>query len=105
MPSPRSVTFTEHDDPFSLLNSNKGPRHIAALSSLSWVDCGSDIYVLELLTRGFVRIELDGEGITFFSILSQLYLYRNIIPFCGLVHPINPSCRIGICLKALTVSS
>jgi ATP-dependent helicase IRC3 len=64
VPTPRSVTFTEHDNPF-LGNSDKGPRHIAALSSLSWVDCGGDIYVLELLTRGFVRIELDGEGILF----------------------------------------
>lgn len=65
VPTPGSVTFTEHDNPFFLGNSDKGPRHIAALSSLSWVDCGGDIYVLELLTRGFVRIELDGEGILF----------------------------------------
>ncbi|KIM48248.1 hypothetical protein M413DRAFT_226262 [Hebeloma cylindrosporum] len=59
IPTPRSVTFTEHHDPFSIENSDKGPRHIAALSHLSWVGCGGDIYVLELLTRGFVRIELD----------------------------------------------
>lgn len=65
IPTPRSVTFTEHDNPFFLGNSDQGSRHIAALSSLSWVDCGGDIYVLELLTRGFVRIELDGEGILF----------------------------------------
>jgi len=62
IPNPTSVIFTEHDDPFSLEDQDKGPRHIAALSSLSWVDCGGDVYVLELLTRGFVRIELDGVG-------------------------------------------
>ena len=104
VPTPRSVTFTEHDNPFFLGNEDKGPRHIAALSSLSWVNCGGDIYVLELLTRGFIRIELDGEGILFLLILSQLYLHRDITPFCGLIYPSDLSCRIGIRHKALTIS-
>lgn len=64
VPQPKSVTFTEHDNPFSLVDSSGAP-HIATLSSNAWVGCGDDVYVLECLGKGYIRIDPvpadDGE--------------------------------------------
>ncbi|KDR84936.1 hypothetical protein GALMADRAFT_131700 [Galerina marginata CBS 339.88] len=57
VPMPTSVTYIDHEDPFSLEISNHKPNHIYILSPFAWVDCGQDVYVLDLLTRGFIRIE------------------------------------------------
>ena len=56
VPQPKSVIFTEHDNPFSLVDSSGAP-HIATLSSNAWVGCGDDVYVLECLGKGYIRID------------------------------------------------
>ena len=66
IPQPKSVIFTEHDNPFSLVDSSGAP-HIATLSSNAWVGCGDDVYVLECLGKGFIRIDpvpADDGGFT-----------------------------------------
>ena len=58
IPDPTTVTYIDFENPFSLVNEASGvPPHIAQLSRNSWVGCGDDIYVLECLGKGHVRIE------------------------------------------------
>ncbi|KAJ7706233.1 P-loop containing nucleoside triphosphate hydrolase protein [Mycena rosella] len=45
IPEPRSVTYTDYDDPFSLVNQASGAPQIAKLSRHAWVGCGGDVYV------------------------------------------------------------
>ncbi|GAW06115.1 P-loop containing nucleoside triphosphate hydrolase protein [Lentinula edodes] len=58
VPDPESVTYTDYEDPFAFISKFSGlSPHINQLSSYAWVGCGSDIYVLECLGKGFIRIE------------------------------------------------
>ncbi|KAI0032731.1 P-loop containing nucleoside triphosphate hydrolase protein [Vararia minispora EC-137] len=67
VPDPKSVTFVDYEDPFALVHRSSGtPPHITKISRHEWVGCGGDIYVLECLGKGHIRIEPvereDGEG-------------------------------------------
>lgn len=62
IPEPCSVTYLDYDDPFAMVDSFSGAPHIPRLSPNAWVGCGSDIYVLECLGKGYIRIEPDTEG-------------------------------------------
>jgi ATP-dependent helicase IRC3 len=57
IPNPKSVTYTDYENPFSLVDQSSGAPHIAKLSSNAWVGCGGEIYVLECLGKGHIRIE------------------------------------------------
>ncbi|KAJ7596983.1 P-loop containing nucleoside triphosphate hydrolase protein [Mycena floridula] len=57
IPQPKSVTYTDYDDPFSFIHKSSGAPHIAKMSSNAWVGCGGNVYVLECLGKGFIRIE------------------------------------------------
>ncbi|KAJ3857816.1 P-loop containing nucleoside triphosphate hydrolase protein [Lentinula lateritia] len=58
VPDPESVTYTDYEDPFAFVSKFSGlSPHINQLSSYAWVGCGNDIYVLECLGKGFIRIE------------------------------------------------
>ncbi len=57
IPQPTSVTFVEYEDPFSLVEESSGAPHISTISKNAWVGCGNDIYVLECLGKGYVRVE------------------------------------------------
>ncbi len=57
VPEPKSVTYIEHDDPFSLADGASGAPHIRTLSRNAWVGCGGDIYILECMGKGYIRIE------------------------------------------------
>ncbi|THV07737.1 P-loop containing nucleoside triphosphate hydrolase protein [Dendrothele bispora CBS 962.96] len=62
IPEPTSITYTDYDNPFSFVQDSSGtPSHVMQLSSNAWVGCGNEIYVLECLGKGFVKIEHD-EG-------------------------------------------
>lgn len=65
IPVPKSVTYTDFDNPFSFASQSSGAPHIAKFSSNAWVGCGGDIHVLECMGRGHIRIQpaLDGEFI------------------------------------------
>jgi ATP-dependent helicase IRC3 len=63
IPEPRSVTYVDYDNPFSLVNQSLGTSpHIAQLSKNAWVGCGDDIYVLECLGKGHIRIDPVPDG-------------------------------------------
>ena len=78
IPKPQSVTYTDYENPFSLVGQSSGAPHIAKLSSNAWVGCGNDVYALECLGKGHIRIEpVDAEGVQhptpvhcYFSIIS-----------------------------------
>ncbi|KAJ7634254.1 P-loop containing nucleoside triphosphate hydrolase protein [Mycena polygramma] len=65
IPEPRSVTYKDYDNPFSLVNAGSAAPQIARMSRHAWVGCGGDVYVLECLGKGHIRIERvedeDGE--------------------------------------------
>ncbi|KDQ63526.1 hypothetical protein JAAARDRAFT_120193 [Jaapia argillacea MUCL 33604] len=63
IPDPKSITYVDHENPFSLVDHASGAPHISKLSSHAWVGCGGDVYVLECLGKGHIRIEpLKGEN-------------------------------------------
>lgn len=57
IPDPTSVTYTDYDDPFSFVDQGSGAPQLRKLSNYAWVGCGGDIYVLECLGKGYIRIE------------------------------------------------
>ena len=54
-----SVTYTDEDAPFAIASDQK-PGHIHAMSGFQWVGCGNEIFVIELVGKGFIRIERQG---------------------------------------------
>ena len=54
---PKEVTFIDYDNPFELAEDASGIPHINELSRHAWVSCGADIYVLECMGKGYIRIE------------------------------------------------
>ncbi|KAG6890363.1 hypothetical protein C0992_001953 [Termitomyces sp. T32_za158] len=73
VPRPTTVTYTEYEDPFSLIGDSSGVPHIATLSNNAWVACGGDVYVLDLLGQGHIRVEpIESiEGATFCAHFTQ----------------------------------
>lgn len=58
IPDPTSVTYTDYEDPFAFVSKFSGlSPHISKLSTYAWVGCGDDVYVLECLGKGFIRVE------------------------------------------------
>ncbi|KIJ38480.1 hypothetical protein M422DRAFT_33262 [Sphaerobolus stellatus SS14] len=57
MPEPESVTYVDYENPFALVHEASGSPHIRKLSSNAWVACGGEVYVLECLRKGHIRIE------------------------------------------------
>ncbi|KAK7059006.1 putative ATP-dependent helicase IRC3 [Paramarasmius palmivorus] len=63
VPTPTSVTYTDYEDPFSFVEDSSGAPHIAKISPHAWVGCGDDVYILECLGKGYIRVEpvIDNE--------------------------------------------
>ncbi|KAF5385447.1 hypothetical protein D9757_005321 [Collybiopsis confluens] len=58
IPDPTSITYTDYDDPFSFISKFSGlSASLGKLSRNAWVGCGNNVYVLECLGKGFIRIE------------------------------------------------
>lgn len=94
VPDPKSVTYVDYDDPFALFKrSIEASSHIVRLSKNAWVDCGEDIYVLECLRKGHIRIEpvSGGERNRRQATISPTYIFfhRFWNPFPRTLHPDN----------------
>lgn len=66
VPDPTCVTYVDYEDPFAFVDNFSGAPHLSKLSPNAWVGCGNDIYILECLGKGYIRIEPmheEGEGI------------------------------------------
>lgn len=57
IPDPKSVTYRDYENPFALVRDTSGCPNISALSPYAWCGVGDDIYVLECLGKGFLRIQ------------------------------------------------
>ncbi|KAI0651935.1 P-loop containing nucleoside triphosphate hydrolase protein [Trametes meyenii] len=57
IPEPKSITYIDYDDPFILADQASGDPNIRKLSQNAWVRCGEDIYILECLGKGYIRVE------------------------------------------------
>jgi ATP-dependent helicase IRC3 len=57
VPAPKSMTYIDYEDPFALVHSSSGAPQIHKMSPHAWVGCGEDVYVLECLGKGWIRIE------------------------------------------------
>ncbi|KAL6309906.1 P-loop containing nucleoside triphosphate hydrolase protein [Sparassis latifolia] len=79
IPDPKSVTYVDYEDPFALVDQSHGAPHIRKLSSHAWVGCGEDIYVLECLGKGHIRIEKT-EGDEENEILFQAHYTPPTLP-------------------------
>jgi ATP-dependent helicase IRC3 len=73
VPDPKSITYIDYEHPFSLIHESSGAPHIAKMSSNAWVGCGGDVYILECLGKGHIRIE-SVEGKPFISFTPILLL-------------------------------
>jgi hypothetical protein len=65
VPSPESVTYVDYDNPFAFIGESCGTAPIVhRLSPLAWVSVGREIYILECLGAGFIRVDpsTDPEG-------------------------------------------
>lgn len=61
IPRPHTVTYTDHEDPFSFIDQSSGAPHIRSLSRNAWVGCGDDVYILECMGKGFIKVERVAE--------------------------------------------
>ncbi|KAG1757630.1 P-loop containing nucleoside triphosphate hydrolase protein [Suillus lakei] len=57
IPDPKYITYVDYQNPFALVDGCSGAPHVAKLSINAWVGCGDDIYTLECLGKGYIRIE------------------------------------------------
>ncbi|EJU05733.1 P-loop containing nucleoside triphosphate hydrolase protein [Dacryopinax primogenitus] len=57
--TPTSVIHIDYSDPFELAGSATGSPSLPVLSRFAWVACRKDVYVLECLGKGTVKIEPD----------------------------------------------
>lgn len=68
VPDPTSVTYVDYDNPFDLVQDASGAPHITKLSRFGWVGCGDDVYVLECMGKGHIKIEpTDDNGEYFYG--------------------------------------
>ncbi|KAF8306196.1 P-loop containing nucleoside triphosphate hydrolase protein [Clavulina sp. PMI_390] len=56
-PTPKSVTYEDYENPWSLANDASGFPNLHKFSSLAWVCARKDVYVLECLAFGYIKIE------------------------------------------------
>jgi len=57
IPDPKYITYVDYQNPFALVDGCSGAPHVSKLSPNAWVGCGNDIYILECLGKGYIRIE------------------------------------------------
>ncbi|TDL28609.1 P-loop containing nucleoside triphosphate hydrolase protein [Rickenella mellea] len=62
IPTPDTVSFIDYDNPFALVQGSRGAPHITKLSRNAWVGCGGNVYVLECLGKGHIRIHPKATG-------------------------------------------
>ncbi|KAI9816183.1 MAG: hypothetical protein M1827_001784 [Pycnora praestabilis] len=53
----KTVTFTDYDSVFDLIDDTSGERHIRAISPLAWVEVAEDRYILSTNSGDFLTIE------------------------------------------------
>jgi len=55
--APKNITYVDHQDLSTFAVDASGAQHIRRLSPNAWVGCGNDIYVLDCMGKGHLRVE------------------------------------------------
>ena len=77
LPSSRStITFTDYDSVYDLIDDTSGERHIRGNSQLAWVMVGQNRYVLSTQSGDYVTIECSDVG----SSTNFLVTYTQKVP-------------------------
>jgi ATP-dependent helicase IRC3 len=81
---PRTVTFTDYDSVFDLIEDTSGERHIRAISQHAWVEVGEERYILSAASGAFLNLERSFEEAT----NKTIYILRETRPLpLGGTHP------------------
>ena len=65
----RSITFTDYDSVYDLIDDSSGERHIRGISPLAWVLAGPDRYILSNQNGSFLKIEHAPGSNSLFHVL------------------------------------
>lgn len=57
------VTYTDYDSPFDIEEEFSGVRNMHHLSQNSWVGCGDDVFVLDLMGHGHFTVRPAADGL------------------------------------------
>lgn len=60
--SPRTLTFTDYDSIYDLIDDTSGERHIRGISALAWVMVGPNRYILSSQDGSYLSVEGDSSG-------------------------------------------
>lgn len=60
---PEKITFIDYESPHELQAAliQRGEGHITRLSPNAWVDCGGDMYILNIPHKGFIRVMREDD--------------------------------------------
>ena len=64
----RSVTFTDYDSVYDLIDDTSGERHIRGISPLAWVLVGPNRYILSSQNGSFLKIEPAPDSTSVFRV-------------------------------------
>lgn len=67
----RSITFTDYDSVYDLIDDTSGERHIRGMSALAWVAVGENRYMLSNQDGSYLVIERSEAGDDFLVIYTQ----------------------------------
>jgi ATP-dependent helicase IRC3 len=73
---PRTVTFTDYDSVFDLIEDTSGERHIRAISPHTWVEVGEERYILSNMSGAFLNLEMSFEE----ALKKKIYVVRETRP-------------------------
>ena len=65
----RSITFTDYDSVYDLIDDASGERHIRGISPLAWVQAGPDRYILSSQNGSFLKIERVPDSTSLFHVM------------------------------------
>ena len=66
--SGRSITFTDYDSVYDLIDDSSGEQHIRSISPLAWVLAGPERYILSNQNGSFLRIECAPASTSLFHV-------------------------------------
>lgn len=76
----RSITFTDYDSVYGLIEDTSGERHIRGMSQLSWVLVGHKRYILSIQDGAYLTIEAAENSDTRYRVLYTQKLSELISP-------------------------
>ena len=67
--APRSVSFTDYESVYDLIDDTSGDRHIRGISQLAWIQATPDRYILTFHNNSFLSITRDDKSTPPFQVM------------------------------------